>query len=111
MAGEWGVGAGREHTRVPLRFCKTRGPASQVNQSDWSSPRKATQRTQEAGGAPGHGPEVRSLSHPSWDPILGYINEQYERYLQEEILITRKRHIPDTRVHCCVYFVPPTGHW
>lgn len=47
----------------------------------------------------------------SWDPILGYINGQYERYLQEEILITRQRHIPDTRVHCCVYFVPPTGHW
>lgn len=52
-----------------------------------------------------------AISRPSWDPILGYINEQYERYLQEEILITRQRHIPDTRVHCCIYFVPPTGHW
>ncbi|KAK2492795.1 hypothetical protein MC885_015242 [Smutsia gigantea] len=49
-------------------------------------------------------------SRPSWDPILGYINDQYERYLQEELLITRQHHIPDTRVHCCVYFVPPTGH-
>ncbi|NXK44260.1 SEP12 protein, partial [Chauna torquata] len=47
----------------------------------------------------------------SWDPIIKYINEQYERYLREEILITRKRKIPDTRVHSCVYFVPPTGHW
>ncbi|KAL6060278.1 hypothetical protein STEG23_004167 [Scotinomys teguina] len=46
----------------------------------------------------------------SWDPILSYINQQYEQYLQEELLITRQRHIPDTRVHCCVYFVPPTGH-
>lgn len=55
--------------------------------------------------------EAGSASHPSWNPILGYINEQYERYLQEEILIARQRHIPDTRVHCCVYFVPPTGHW
>lgn len=47
----------------------------------------------------------------SWDPIIKYINEQYERYLREEILITRKRKIPDTRVHGCVYFIPPTGHW
>ncbi|XP_033022747.1 septin-12 [Lacerta agilis] len=44
-----------------------------------------------------------------WDPIIEYINDQYERYLREEILINRKRKIPDTRVHACVYFVPPTG--
>lgn len=87
------------------------GLASQANQGDWSSPGQAAQRIQGGSGAPRHGPEVRSISHPSWEPILGYINEQYERYLQEEILITRKRHISDTRVHCCVYFVPPTGHW
>uniref|UniRef100_A0A8C9ALJ8 Septin n=1 Tax=Prolemur simus TaxID=1328070 RepID=A0A8C9ALJ8_PROSS len=57
---------------------------------------------------PGFGDQINN--DRCWDPILGYINEQYERYLQEEILITRQRHIPDTRVHCCVYFVPPTGH-
>ncbi|XP_012352673.2 septin-12 isoform X1 [Nomascus leucogenys] len=57
---------------------------------------------------PGFGDQINNDN--CWDPILGYINEQYERYLQEEILITRQRHIPDTRVHCCVYFVPPTGH-
>ncbi|ELK10691.1 Septin-12 [Pteropus alecto] len=58
---------------------------------------------------PGFGDQINN--DKCWDPILSYINEQYERYLQEEILITRQRHIPDTRVHCCVYFVPPTGHW
>ncbi|XP_054524114.1 septin-12 isoform X1 [Pan troglodytes] len=57
---------------------------------------------------PGFGDQINNDN--CWDPILGYINEQYEQYLQEEILITRQRHIPDTRVHCCVYFVPPTGH-
>ncbi|XP_058142520.1 septin-12 isoform X2 [Dasypus novemcinctus] len=57
---------------------------------------------------PGFGDQINN--DKCWDPILGYIREQYERYLQEEILITRQRHIPDTRVHCCVYFVPPTGH-
>ncbi|KAF4015558.1 septin-12 [Dama dama] len=57
---------------------------------------------------PGFGDQINN--DKCWDPILGYINEQYERYLQEEILITRQRRIPDTRVHCCIYFVPPTGH-
>ncbi|XP_045676620.1 septin-12 [Phyllostomus hastatus] len=57
---------------------------------------------------PGFGDQINN--DKCWDPILGYINEQYEQYLQEEILITRQRYIPDTRVHCCIYFVPPTGH-
>nr|KAF6442223.1 hypothetical protein HJG63_017375 [Rousettus aegyptiacus] len=57
---------------------------------------------------PGFGDQINN--DKCWDPILNYINEQYEKYLQEEILITRQRRIPDTRVHCCVYFVPPTGH-
>ncbi|NXA37470.1 SEP12 protein, partial [Eudromia elegans] len=58
---------------------------------------------------PGFGDQINNEN--CWDPIIKYINEQYERYLREEILITRKRKIPDTRVHSCVYFVPPTGHW
>uniref|UniRef100_A0A287CZ22 Septin-type G domain-containing protein n=1 Tax=Ictidomys tridecemlineatus TaxID=43179 RepID=A0A287CZ22_ICTTR len=33
-----------------------------------------------------------------------------ERYLQEEVNINRKKRIPDTRVHCCLYFIPATGH-
>ncbi|XP_069859670.1 septin-12 isoform X2 [Dipodomys merriami] len=57
---------------------------------------------------PGFGDQINN--DKCWDPVLGYINQQYEQYLQEELLITRQRHIPDTRVHCCVYFVPPTGH-
>ncbi|KAI3360341.1 hypothetical protein L3Q82_014656 [Scortum barcoo] len=45
-----------------------------------------------------------------WDPIVKYINEQYEKYLREELHINRKRRIPDSRVHCCIYFLPATGH-
>uniref|UniRef100_A0A8C3JZN5 Septin n=1 Tax=Calidris pygmaea TaxID=425635 RepID=A0A8C3JZN5_9CHAR len=59
---------------------------------------------------PGFGDQINNEN--CWDPIIKYINEQYERYLREEILITRKRKIPDTRVHGCVYFVmvvPPWG--
>ncbi|KAM9599202.1 septin-12 isoform 3-T3 [Morphnus guianensis] len=58
---------------------------------------------------PGFGDQINNEN--CWEPIIKYINEQYERYLREEVLITRKRKIPDTRVHGCVYFVPPTGHW
>nr|XP_011716067.1 septin-12 [Macaca nemestrina] len=95
------------------------GESNRVTQRSWenrddsSSHGRTTQRTQRRGvGLSGHSTVLRggSTSRLSWDPILGYINEQYEQYLQEEILITRQRHIPDTRVHCCVYFVPPTGH-
>lgn len=46
----------------------------------------------------------------SWQPIMKFINDQYETYLQEEIHINRKKRIPDSRVHCCIYFIPPTGH-
>ncbi|XP_074962051.1 septin-12 isoform X1 [Phalacrocorax aristotelis] len=58
---------------------------------------------------PGFGDQINNEN--CWEPIIKYINEQYERYLHEEILITRKRKIPDTRIHACVYFIPPTGHW
>ncbi|XP_054848930.1 septin-12 isoform X2 [Eublepharis macularius] len=58
---------------------------------------------------PGFGDQINNQN--CWEPILEYISDQYERYLGEEILINRKRKIPDTRVHACVYFVPPTGHW
>ncbi|KAH0631792.1 hypothetical protein JD844_019607 [Phrynosoma platyrhinos] len=58
---------------------------------------------------PGFGDQINNQN--CWEPIIEYINDQYERYLREEILIKRKRKIPDTRVHACVYFVPPTGHW
>lgn len=52
-----------------------------------------------------------SVSFVSWQPIMRFINDQYEAYLQEEININRKKRIPDSRVHCCIYFIPPTGHW
>lgn len=46
----------------------------------------------------------------SWEPILKYINEQYDKYLIEETSIKRKPRVPDSRVHCCLYFIAPTGH-
>nr|XP_006825591.1 PREDICTED: septin-9-like isoform X2 [Saccoglossus kowalevskii] len=57
---------------------------------------------------PGFGDHINNEN--CWLPIIEYINEQYEKYLGEEISVNRKRHIPDTRVHCCLYFIAPTGH-
>ncbi|KAG9263934.1 neuronal-specific septin-3-like isoform X1, partial [Astyanax mexicanus] len=57
---------------------------------------------------PGFGDQINNEN--CWQPIMKFINDQYEQYLQEEINIERKKRIPDSRVHCCIYFIPPTGH-
>ncbi|XP_061534969.1 septin 9b isoform X3 [Phycodurus eques] len=57
---------------------------------------------------PGFGDQINNEN--CWQPIMKFINNQYEAYLQEEINIDRKKRIPDSRVHCCIYFIPPTGH-
>uniref|UniRef100_A0A669ETF2 Septin 2 n=1 Tax=Oreochromis niloticus TaxID=8128 RepID=A0A669ETF2_ORENI len=41
--------------------------------------------------------------------IVGYIDDQFERYLHDESGLNR-RHIVDNRVHCCFYFISPLGH-
>ncbi|PAA59905.1 hypothetical protein BOX15_Mlig024017g1 [Macrostomum lignano] len=44
-------------------------------------------------------------------PIIDYINQQFENFLQEELKIKRSLHTyHDTRVHVCLYFIAPTGH-
>nr|XP_045007879.1 neuronal-specific septin-3 isoform X3 [Jaculus jaculus] len=57
---------------------------------------------------PGFGDQINNEN--CWEPIEKYVNEQYEKFLKEEVNISRKKRIPDTRVHCCLYFVSPTGH-
>uniref|UniRef100_A0A0N4Z728 Septin n=1 Tax=Parastrongyloides trichosuri TaxID=131310 RepID=A0A0N4Z728_PARTI len=43
--------------------------------------------------------------------IVKYIEEQFERYLKEEMKIKRKmEEYKDTRIHCCLFFISPTGH-
>ncbi|XP_018093112.1 septin 9 S homeolog isoform X3 [Xenopus laevis] len=57
---------------------------------------------------PGFGDHINNEN--CWMPIMKFINDQYEKYLKEEVNINRKKRIPDTRVHCCIYFIPATGH-
>ena len=46
----------------------------------------------------------------SWKPIIEYIDSKFEEYLNAESKVYRKP-FPDDRVHCCLYFIAPTGHW
>lgn len=47
----------------------------------------------------------------SHEPILNYVNSQYETYVQQELNLKRNfQNINDTRVHVCLYFICPTGH-
>ncbi|XP_068760544.1 neuronal-specific septin-3-like isoform X1 [Montipora capricornis] len=57
---------------------------------------------------PGFGDQINNES--CWEPILQFINEQFHKYLMEETSINRKPRVPDSRVHCCLYFIAPTGH-
>jgi septin family protein len=45
----------------------------------------------------------------SYKPIIKYIDEQFERFLNDESGLNR-RNISDNRVHCCFYFISPLGH-
>ena len=45
----------------------------------------------------------------SFKNIIKYIDDQYEKYLQDESGLNR-RNIVDNRVHCCFYFINPAGH-
>ncbi|XP_071524219.1 neuronal-specific septin-3-like [Panulirus ornatus] len=57
---------------------------------------------------PGFGDHINNEN--CWEPIVSYIEAQYAQYLKEEQKVDRLLRIPDTRIHCCVYFISPTGH-
>jgi len=47
----------------------------------------------------------------SYKPVVEYINQQFENYLQEELKVCRSLYsYHDTRIHACLYFISPTGH-
>ncbi|GIY68893.1 septin-2 [Caerostris darwini] len=56
----------------------------------------------------GYGDQINKENN--FEPILNYVDTQFEKYLQEELKI--KRNIVgyrDTRIHVCLYFICP-GH-
>ncbi|KAK2827003.1 hypothetical protein Q7C36_017929 [Tachysurus vachellii] len=56
---------------------------------------------------PGFGDAIDNTN--SWNAVVDYIDQQFEMYRNAEICVDRKS-IPDSRVHCCLYFISPTGH-
>ncbi|CCK72358.1 septin CDC3 KNAG_0J02790 [Huiozyma naganishii CBS 8797] len=46
----------------------------------------------------------------SWKPVLSEINSRFDHYLDQENRINRTK-IEDNRVHVCLYFIEPTGHY
>lgn len=54
---------------------------------------------------------LRFLLCFSYQPVVDYIDKQFESYLQEELKIKRSLHnYHDSRVHACLYFISPSGH-
>ncbi|KAI9266895.1 Septin-domain-containing protein [Phascolomyces articulosus] len=57
---------------------------------------------------PGYGDQVNNEN--CWEPIVKYIKDQHSAYLRKELTAQRDRYITDSRVHCCLFFVTPSGH-
>lgn len=56
---------------------------------------------------PGFGDAVNNSE--CWAPIIDFIETKYEEFLTAESRVHRKA-MSDNRVHCCLYFIAPTGH-
>ncbi|XP_052815886.1 septin-7-like isoform X2 [Mya arenaria] len=56
---------------------------------------------------PGFGDAVDNSN--CWQPVIDFIDCKYEEYLTNESKVVRST-TADTRVHCCLYFIAPTGH-
>ncbi|CAG7821654.1 unnamed protein product [Allacma fusca] len=56
---------------------------------------------------PGFGDAINNQE--SWKACVEYIEEQFQLYFLAESGLNRQ-HIQDSRIHCCLYFVPPCGH-
>ncbi|XP_059477363.1 septin-7 isoform X2 [Neocloeon triangulifer] len=70
---------------------------------------------------PGFGDAVDNSN--CWQPVLDYVEARYEEYLNHESRVTRQAPAAvvatattqpqpplDGRVHCCLYFIAPSGH-
>lgn len=56
---------------------------------------------------PGFGDAVDNSN--CWVPIIDHIESKYEEFLTAESRVHRKA-MSDNRVHCCLYFIAPSGH-
>ncbi|CAM0136319.1 unnamed protein product [Umbelopsis sp. WA50703] len=57
---------------------------------------------------PGFGDRVNRAEDVN--PLIEYIEKQFKDYWDAEKATSFRSPIDDTRVHVCLYFIPPTGH-
>ncbi|ANB15920.1 septin CDC10 [Sugiyamaella lignohabitans] len=57
---------------------------------------------------PGYGDQVNN--EKCWEPIVKYIYDQQASYIRRELTASREKYPVDTRVHCVLFFIQPTGH-
>ncbi|KAJ3719026.1 GTP binding protein [Lentinula guzmanii] len=58
---------------------------------------------------PGFGDNVNN--DLAFQEIVNYLERQYDDILAEQSRIKRNPRFRDNRVHCLLYFIPPTGHY
>ena len=85
--------------KLRLNIVDTPGYGDQVNNENWCVVSSHFIRT-----------PLECPCSFSWDPIIKYIKDQHSAYLRKELTAMRDRYIQDTRIHCCLYFINPTGH-
>ena len=57
---------------------------------------------------PGYGDSINNTS--AWNQVNDFIEQKFEKYLNDESRVTRMARPSDKRVHACLYFIAPTGH-
>lgn len=98
--------------KLRLNIVDTPGYGDQVNNENWygtcqlfnlwfSTAEKENKRSHISNHA---------SSENSWEPIIKYIKDQHSSFLRKELTAMRDRYIQDTRIHCCLFFISPTGH-
>ncbi|CAG5095341.1 Oidioi.mRNA.OKI2018_I69.XSR.g14143.t1.cds [Oikopleura dioica] len=95
---------GAEYPGPSQRIKKT----SKVEQTRITVKESGVQLNLSVVDTPGFGDEVNN--DKCWDPIIEFIESQFELYLNAESRVERPCKIQDTRVHCCLYFIAPSGH-
>lgn len=92
-----------EHPGPSIRFKKT----VQVDSTNVLLKEGGVQLKLTIVDTPGFGDAVDNSN--CWDPVINFIDSKYESYLNAESRVNRKV-VPDSRVHCCLYFIAPNGH-
>lgn len=93
---------GRFHADAPVRQTTEIHPVSHVIVENGVKLRLNIVDT------PGYGDQVNNEG--CWDAIIKYIKDQHSAYLRKELTAMRDKYIQDTRIHCCLFFINPTGH-